>query len=52
VQGSWRRLELRGYDAVHLASAAALPADDLVFVSGDHCLCLAAAAEGLAVGQT
>lgn len=43
---------LRGYDAVHLAAACSLPAADLVFVSGDHALGRAAAAEGMAVART
>ena len=50
------RHPLRGYDAVHLASALlipaqvpALPAASVVFVSADRALLAAAVAEGLAV---
>jgi hypothetical protein len=42
---------LRGYDAVHLASAEALVSVDAVFVAGDRSLCRAATAIGLAVSQ-
>jgi predicted nucleic acid-binding protein len=42
---------LRGYDAVHLASAETLVGADGVLVAGDGPLCLAAAALGLAVGR-
>lgn len=41
---------LRGYDAVHLAGARSLSADDVVVVTGDVDLAAAAAALGLAVG--
>ncbi|MGH7806361.1 MAG: type II toxin-antitoxin system VapC family toxin [Candidatus Binatia bacterium] len=40
---------LRGYDAVHLASAEAVAADDIVFVAADGPLCAAARQLGLAV---
>ena len=42
---------LRGYDAVHLASALALEVADVVLVAGDHDLCDAAAVCGLAVAR-
>lgn len=42
---------LRGYDAVHLASAEILADPELVVVSGDRELQRAAAAIGLAVAQ-
>jgi len=42
---------LRGYDAVHLASAEALAGAEAVFVAGDRPLCRAATAIGLAVSQ-
>jgi hypothetical protein len=42
---------LRGYDAVHLASAETLAGADGVLVAGDGPLCLAATALGLAVGR-
>lgn len=42
---------LRGYDAVHLASAEALAGKDMVLVAGDGRLCQAATSLGLAVGQ-
>lgn len=38
---------LRGYDAVHLASALVLAEDDLVVVAGDHALLHAARTAGL-----
>ena len=40
---------LRGYDAVHLAAAAAVRTDQTVMVTGDHALRDAAAAAGLGV---
>lgn len=43
---------LRGYDAVHLAAAAAIADGDLVLVTGDSDLAAAAAAIGLAVSNT
>jgi uncharacterized protein len=43
---------LRGYDAVHLASAVVMNDHELVFVTGDHALGAAAAASGLTVAQT
>ncbi len=39
---------LRGYDAVHLASAVAIADREVVFVTGDADLAAAARAEGLA----
>ncbi len=42
-------LKLRGYDAIHLASALALGAEDTVFVTWDHDLSRAAATAGLAI---
>lgn len=41
------RRGLRGYDAVHLATASLLHSDDVVFASGDSALLSAAAAEGI-----
>ena len=43
------RHALRGYDAVHLASALAAAADDAVLVTWDDDLGRAARAEGLAI---
>ena len=43
---------LRGYDAVHLAAAETLIAEDVVFVAGDDPLCQAAESVGLAVART
>lgn len=43
---------LRGYDAVHLAAAAAVHDGDLVLVTGDSSLAAAARALGLAVLDT
>jgi predicted nucleic acid-binding protein len=40
---------LRGYDAVHLASAETIAAEDIVFVAADGPLCTAAGHLGLAV---
>jgi uncharacterized protein len=40
---------LRGYDAVHLATALASNASDLVLVTWDHDLARAAGRSGLAV---
>jgi uncharacterized protein len=42
-------LDLRGYDAVHLATALSLAEHDVVFVSWDRGLCRAANEAGLAV---
>ncbi|MBA2609009.1 MAG: type II toxin-antitoxin system VapC family toxin [Actinobacteria bacterium] len=42
---------LRGYDAVHLASAEAIAEDELVLVAGDHDLIRAAAALGFATAE-
>lgn len=42
---------LRGYDAVHLASALSLEVTDVVLIAADHALCDAAAAGGLAVAR-
>ena len=44
--------ELRGYGAVHLASAALANDDELVFVTGDHNLGSAAQAIGISVAVT
>ncbi|MHB1782768.1 MAG: type II toxin-antitoxin system VapC family toxin [Acidimicrobiales bacterium] len=41
---------LRGYDAVHLASAETLADVEVVLVAGDGALCRAASALGIAVG--
>ncbi len=41
--------DLRGYDAVHLASAALVRAPERVFVAADRALCAAAARLGLPV---
>ena len=43
---------LRGYDAVHLASAAAVADDELVLVTGDIDLAAGAAAIGISVCAT
>lgn len=43
---------LRGYDALHLAGAERLMADDAVLVAGDGDLCAAARGLGLAVART
>lgn len=43
---------LRGYDAVHLAAALRLAADDLVLVTGDRDLASAGDAVGLNVAPT
>jgi len=43
---------LRGYDAVHLASAEALAGRDLVLAAGDRALLAAATALGLATAST
>lgn len=43
---------LRGYDAVHLATATKLRARDLVFATGDQKLLTAAEEEGLTVVDT
>nr|WP_276976694.1 type II toxin-antitoxin system VapC family toxin [Ferrimicrobium acidiphilum] len=43
---------LRGYDAVHLASAEAVSEDGFVLVNGDGSLLQAASALGLAVART
>jgi uncharacterized protein len=42
---------LRGYDAVHLASADLFDEPELVLVAGDGALCDAAEARGLAVAR-
>jgi len=42
---------LRGYDAMHLATAERLADDDVLFVSGDRALCAAARALGLQVSE-
>jgi predicted nucleic acid-binding protein len=42
---------LRGYDAVHLASAETLASAEGVLVAGDGPLCRAATALGMAVGR-
>ena len=42
---------LRGYDAVHLATAERLADDDVLFVSGDRTLCAAARDLGLHVTE-
>lgn len=41
--------DLRGYDAVHLASAALVRAPEVVFVAADRALCAAATRIGLPV---
>lgn len=43
---------LRGYDAVHLAAAAAVADEDLVLITGDADLAAAGEAIGLAVAHT
>ncbi len=43
---------LRGYDAVHLATATLLGATEVVFASGDRRLLTAASAEGLITAST
>ena len=43
---------LRGYDAVHCASAVAVDADDLVMASGDRKLLDACASLGIATADT
>lgn len=43
---------LRGYDAVHLASAESLADVEIVLVAGDGPLCRAAQSRGLAVART
>jgi predicted nucleic acid-binding protein len=43
--------EMRGYDAVHLASAEALRSQTLVFVAADRALCDAARALGMNVAR-
>lgn len=43
---------LRGYDAVHLAALHRIADDQTVLVSGDHDLCAAAAALGVATANT
>jgi uncharacterized protein len=47
-----QRHALRGYDAVHLAAAERVRDDATVMVAGDHRLCEAAEAIGLAVART
>jgi predicted nucleic acid-binding protein len=43
---------LRGYDAVHLAAARSIADDDLVIVTGDDELAVAAQALGITVAMT
>jgi predicted nucleic acid-binding protein len=43
------RCSLRGYDAVHLASALASHGAELAFITSDHELALAAARAGITV---
>lgn len=43
---------LRGYDAVHLATATLIPARDVVFASGDQRLLAAASEEGFTTVDT
>lgn len=43
---------LRGYDAVHLATAVSIRARDVVFASGDQRLLIAAAEEGFVTVDT
>jgi predicted nucleic acid-binding protein len=43
---------LRGYDAVHCASAEQVADDDLVLASGDHALLAATARLGIATADT
>ena len=43
---------LRGYDAVHVASAEQITDDDLVVASGDHALLAACARLGLSTADT
>jgi predicted nucleic acid-binding protein len=43
---------LRGYDAVHLAAASSIADDDLVLVTGDNGLAVAATALGITVAIT
>lgn len=43
---------LRGYDALHLAAAERVGGATTVVVAGDHDLCLAAGALGLAIANT
>lgn len=47
-----QRHGLRGYDAVHLAAAAAVADGDVVLVTGDADLAVAARAVGIAVSTT
>lgn len=47
-----RAQSLRGYDAVHCASAEALDDADLVLASGDHAVLKAAADLGIATADT
>ncbi|MGQ0617093.1 MAG: hypothetical protein ACT4PW_08875 [Acidimicrobiia bacterium] len=47
-----QREGLRAYDAVHLAGALSVVADDLVVVAGDGALAAAAAAAGLTTAMT
>ena len=44
--------DLRGYDAMHLATAKAIRARDVVFTSGDRRLLAAASAEGFTTVDT
>ena len=43
---------LRGYDALHLAAAERVRSDTTILVAGDHDLCTAAGALGIAVSST
>jgi uncharacterized protein len=47
-----QHLALRGYDAIHLAAAERVRHDTSVLVAGDHELCAAAEALGIAVAST
>lgn len=47
-----RTHELRGYDAVHLGAGLNVADDDVVFVTGDTNLAVAAQALGIAVSNT
>lgn len=47
-----QHFQLRGYDAVHLASALAISIGELVFVSWDDELKGAAAAAGLSIAPS
>lgn len=47
-----QRFGLRGYDAVHLAAGLAMNDADVVLVTGDHDLAVAAQAAGIATALT